>query len=157
MDADGEFTDSLATELFALELGRLTTAAVTAAITRAIVRMARSCGWQVRTEARVEVPVFGGLPEQLGFVDVLVSRGRPFPDVAIEIDSTDKAWSVVKLQHAAAAGMHAIWVRWGDEAWAGVYADIDVIQLPTLRRTRTRPSTAQLTVWHADASHGGRI
>src|SRR5215831_14117164 len=118
MERDPDFTDSLATELFALELARLTTAAVTAAITRAIVRMARSHGWQVRTEARVEVPLLVGVAEQLGFVDVLISRGHEFGDVAIEIDSTDKLWSVVKLQHAAAAGMHAIWVRWGDGAWA---------------------------------------
>ena len=26
--------------------------------------------------------------------------------------------------------MRAIWVRWGDEEWAGVYDDVDVIQLP---------------------------
>ena len=149
METDAEFTDALATELFGLELRRLTTASVTASITRAIVRMARGYGWHVRTEARVEVPlaVGAGWAEQLGFVDVLVSRGRPFPDVAIEIDSTDKPWSVLKLQHVAAAGMHAIWVRWGDDLWAGVYEDIDVIQLPTLRRARSRPSANQLTVW----------
>jgi len=149
VETDAEFTDALAAELFGLDLRRLTTASVTASITRAIVRMARGYGWHVRTEARVEVPVAvqAGLAEQLGFVDVLVSRGRPFPDVAIEIDSTDKPWSVVKLQHVAAAGMHAIWVRWGDDAWAGMYEHIDVIQLPALRRTRTRRSTDQLTVW----------
>src|SRR5689334_2534870 len=122
MERDAEFTDLLATELFALDLGQLTTAVVTATITRAIVRMARARGWQARTEARVEVPLSytRGFAEQLGFVDVLISRGRPFRDVAIEIDSTDKAWSAVKLQHVAAAGMHAIWVRWGDDFWAGV-------------------------------------
>jgi hypothetical protein len=157
VERDAEFTDLLATELFALDLERLTTAVVTATITRAIVRMARARGWQARTEARVEVPtsLSGRLAQQLGFVDVLVSRGRPFRDVAIEIDSTDKPWSVLKLQHVAAAGMHAIWVRWGDEAWAGVYDDIDVIQLPAVRRSRTRPSTAQLTVWHAEVARGG--
>ena len=147
MESDADFTDCLATELFALDLRSLTTAAVTAAITRAIVRMARGCGWRVRTEARVDVPVRCGVSEQLGFVDVLVSRGRPLPDVAIEIDSTDKPWSVVKLQHVAAAGMHAIWVRWGDEAWAGVYEDVDVIQLPALRRSAARAAAAQLLIW----------
>jgi hypothetical protein len=148
METDAEFTEVLATELFCLELRGLTTAAVTAAITKHIVRMAHGHDWQVRTEARVEVPLLRDLPDQLGFVDVLVSRGRPFPDVAIEIDSTDKPWSVIKLQHAAAAGMHSIWVRWGDDAWAGVYADVDVIQLPTLRRSAPRARPPQMEVWH---------
>jgi hypothetical protein len=84
---------------------------------------------------------------RLGFVDVLIRRGLPRPDVAIEIDSTDKPWSVVKLQHAAAGGMHGIWVRWGDQAWAGVYDEIDVIQLPMLRRTGSRSVQDQLRLW----------
>src|SRR5690348_13952280 len=131
MPRDQDFTDALARMLFGLEHETLTTAAMTSHITRQIVRWARDQGWQVKTEGRVDVlnaarPRAGG---QLGFVDVLVSRGDGRPEVAIEIDSTDKPWSVVKLQHAAAAGMHAIWVRWGDDDWAGVYDDVDVIQL----------------------------
>jgi len=146
-DADADFTDELATHLFAVDLRDLSTSAVTRAITCAIVRLGHDRGWQVRTEARVEVQLAVGAAEQLGFVDVLISRGGESPHVAIEIDSTDKAWSVVKLQHAAAAGMHAVWVRWGDDAWAGVYDDIDVIQIPTLRKAETRPARSQLTVW----------
>ena len=147
MAQDPEFTDSLAALLFEIDTGRQSTAAVTATITRAIVRWARAQGWFVRTEARVEVPATV-VAEQLGFVDVLVVRGAPHPAVAIEIDSTDKPWSVVKLQHGAAAGMHAIWVRWGDDAWAGVYDDVDVIQLRIGRRARhSDGSTGQQTIW----------
>ena len=102
----------------------------------------------MRTEARVEVPLVVGSAEQLGFVDVLISRGGAAPHVAIEIDSTDKAWSVVKLQHAAAAGMHAVWVRWGDDDWAGVYEDVDVIQLRLNRRAQARtPGAGQQRLW----------
>jgi hypothetical protein len=145
---DREFTDALARLLFEIDTGRLSTAAVTAAITRTIVRWAREQGWFTHTEARVEVPARAVEP-QLGFVDVLVMRGAAHPDVAIEIDSTDKPWSVVKLQHAAAAGMHAIWVRWGDDAWAGVYDDVDVIQLRVGRHTRpANRSTDQPTIWN---------
>jgi hypothetical protein len=55
---------------------------------------------------------------------------------------------VVKLQHAAAGGMRAVWVRWGDEQWAGIYDDVDVIQLQTLRRPAFRVSpTNQLELW----------
>jgi hypothetical protein len=142
----GNFTDELARVLFDLEMSHRSTAAVTRAITRAIVEWARENGWRVRTEGRVEVPGVERF-DKLGFVDVLVSRGGHQPDVAIEIDSTDKPWSVVKLQHAAAAGMDAIWVRWGDDEWAGVYEDVDVIQLRTLRRVQERPEDRQLTVW----------
>lgn len=69
------------------------------------------------------------------------------PGVAIEIDSADKPWSLVKLQHAAAAGMYAIWVRWGDETWPGIYEDVDVIQLRDVRRLRHRRGPRQLEVW----------
>ena len=145
---DPEFTDELATRLFDLTLGsRLSTAAVTREITRAIVRWARDSGCMVRTEARVEV---GGSGErQLGFVDVLVCRGGLQPDVAIEIDSTDKPWSVVKLQHAVRAGMHAIWVRWGDDEWAGIYDGVDVIQLRLQRHVEHRAGVpaSQMALW----------
>lgn len=106
-------TDDLATVLFATDLAGLSTAAVTARITREVVAWARARGWAARTEARVDVPTGQTPTEQLGFVDVVVRRADRMPDLAIEIDSADKPWSVIKLQHAAAAGMHAIWVRWG--------------------------------------------
>jgi hypothetical protein len=148
MPRDMDFTDSLARLLFEIDTGRLSTAAVTAAITRAIVGWAHGQGWHARTEARVEVPTaHGNASRQLGFVDVLVSRGPPHQHVAIEIDSTDKPWSVAKLQHVAAAGMHAIWVRWGDDEWAGVYDDIDVIQLRLIRRAQHAPRDNQATLW----------
>ena len=145
MPRDAHFTVLLASELFRVEFERLSTARMTKAITRVIVRWARAQAWIVRTEARVEVG--GTKPGQLGFVDVLVSRGGGAHDVAIEIDSTDKPWSVVKLQHAAEAGMHAVWIRWGDDEWAGIYDDVDVIQLRLPRRTRIRPVDQQLTMW----------
>jgi len=85
--------------------------------------------------------------ERLGFVDVIVRRGGHGRDLAIEIDSAHKPWSVVKLQHAAANGMRAIWIRWGDETWAGVYDDIDVIQVPLNRRPEHRQPGGQVAVW----------
>ena len=149
MEADAQFTDDLAEVLFALDTGNLATAQVTGAITRRIARWAHERGWSVRTEGRVDIArqSVADADEQLGFIDVLIRRGATLPDVAIEIDSTNKPWSVVKLQHAAASGMHGIWVRWGDDAWAGVYDKIDVIQLPMLRRTGSRTSHGQMSIW----------
>jgi hypothetical protein len=137
-------TDDLAAVLFGLDTSTLTTAAVTARITRAVIEWAAGRGWPARSEARVGV----GDDARLGYVDVIVIRQPVAPDLAIEIDSTDKPWSVVKLRHAVDAGMEAIWIRWGDDAWAGVYEDVDVIQLPVTRRSASRVIDArQMSLW----------
>jgi Uma2 family endonuclease len=136
-------TDDLARTLFRLETSKLTTAAMTARITRAVIDWAAVRGWVVRTEARVGV----GEDTRLGFVDVIVKRGDNQPDLAIEIDSTHKPWSVDKLRHAVAAGMEAIWIRWGDDEWAGAFDDVDVIQLPVTRRVRARFQAGQMELW----------
>ena len=146
MQADS-VTDDLATVLFDTDLRGMSTGAVTARITREVVAWARARGWTARTEARVDVPIGHAATGQLGFVDVVVRRADRLPDLAIEIDSADKPWSVVKLQHAAAAGMHAIWVRWGDEKCAGVYDELDVIQLSLVRRPAHRREHGQLSIW----------
>jgi hypothetical protein len=136
-------TDDLARALFRLETGTLTTAAMTARITRAVVEWAAARGWATRSEARVGV----GQETRLGFLDVIVKRGSRQPDLAIEIDSTHKLWSVDKLRHAVAAGMEAIWIRWGDDEWAGAFDDVDVIQLPVMRRVRARFQAKQMQLW----------
>ena len=138
--------DDLATMLFAFEPGPRSTRVVTSDLTRAIVRWALAHGWAPRPEARIEVPKQDAR-HRLGFVDVLVDRGLAGPCLAIEIDSTDKEWSLSKLRYAAAAGMVAVWVRWGDDEWAGSYAEVDVIQLPARRRAARSPSSAQLALW----------
>ncbi len=139
-------TDDLACALFRLDPGASATRAVTAQITRAVVEWAAARGWSTRTEARVGV----GNETRLGFVDVIVLRQPALPDLAIEIDSTDKPWSVDKLRHAAAAGMQPIWIRWGDDEWAGAFEDVDVIQLPLLRRGATRDVDAgQIELWRS--------
>ena len=48
--------DELATVLFALSPGSLTTAAVTARITNELTAWALSRGWLPRAEARVDIP-----------------------------------------------------------------------------------------------------
>jgi hypothetical protein len=148
MDDAADVVDDLALALFRLRPQGMATQAVTAAITRAIVVWAVGRGWSARTEARVAAAAAGGSDPQLGFIDLVIHRGQGRPALAVEIDSTDKQWSVAKLRHAVAGGMHAIWIRWGDEDWAGIYDDVDVIQLHTLRRrARRRSHSNQLEMW----------
>jgi hypothetical protein len=147
-DDDDGVVDDLATLVFGLDGGRLTTGRTTRHITQAIGRWAVARGWSVRTEAPVAVGDAQLGATQAGFVDVVIRRGGSAPDIAIEIDSADKPWSVVKLQHAAAAGMRAVWIRWGDDEWAGVYEDVDVIQLRLSRAPERRTSQrGQLSFW----------
>jgi hypothetical protein len=141
----GSLVDDLATVLFELDVHKSSTGVVTRQITDAVVKWALARGWTPRVEARVEALTMLGSP-RLGYLDVLVRRAG-LPDLAIEIDSGDKPWSVDKLQHVAAAGMHAIWIRWGDEQWAGVYDDVDVIQLWLVKRPLRRRSSPQIALW----------
>ena len=149
-------TDELAALVFALDEGALNTSAITAHITQAIVRWAIAHGWSVRREARVAVGDAAASAAQPGFVDVLVRRGGSEPDLAIEIDSSHKPWSLAKLRHAAGSGMHAIWIRWGDQDWPGVYDDVDVIQLRFARSPARRPDAPQLPLWPTHAGSAAR-
>lgn len=139
-------TDELARLLYGMDVGSMDTGAVTTRITHEVARWARSHGWIPRVEARVAVAA-GERDPRTGYIDVVVVRGGSEPDLAIEIDSGDKPWSVTKLRHAAAAGMDAIWIRWGDDEWPGWFEDVDVIQLRVRRRSAARSSRAQLRLW----------
>jgi len=137
--------EEIARLLFAYEPGARSTRQVTADLTSVVVAWAADRGWTARTEARIEVPEADAA--RLGFVDVVIARGHGLPALAIEIDSADKPWSIVKLHYAAAAGMRPVWVRWGDNKWAVEYTDVDVIQLPCARRPADRRPEAQLGLW----------
>ncbi|MEO6349166.1 MAG: hypothetical protein ABIP53_00775 [Candidatus Limnocylindrales bacterium] len=132
--------DELADVLFGVDLGNLDTRAVTARLTREIVSWAAARGWSTRTEARVHAADGAERAARLGFIDVVVRRGLGQQDLAIEIDSCHKSWSLDKLRHAAGGGMHAVWIRWGDESWAGVHDDVDVLQLYENRSVGSRPT-----------------
>ena len=144
--------DDLAALLFALDTQRLRTAAVTSRITRAVAEWATARSWAVRTEALVLPGTDAVSDPRAGYLDVVVRRGGGQPDLAIEIDSTQKTWSLDKLRHAASAGMHAIWIRWGEEDWPGVYEDVDVIQLRLERTPAHRRVAPQLALWPEGAS-----
>ena len=139
--------DELAAVVFALDATRLSARAISARLTTAIASWALAKGWSLRTEARIELRTADGRLQDYGFVDVIVRRGSGEPDLAIEIDQTDKPWSVAKLQYAMAMGMQAVWIRWSGADWTDVEG-VHVIHLPEVEKEPApRRAPAQLAFW----------
>ena len=139
--------DELAALVFSVDTARLSARAITARVTSAIASWAVAKGWSARTEARVELRAVDGRLQDYGFIDLIVHRGSGEPDLAIEIDQTDKPWSVAKLQYAMALGMEAIWIRWSGSDWTDVQG-VHVIHLPEVEKKPTpRRAPAQLSFW----------
>lgn len=139
--------DELARIAFSVDTSGMSAKAITALLTREIVTWALSKGWSVKTEARVEPSRVPRRRTEYGYIDVVVRPGEGLPDLAIEIDQTDKPWSIAKLQYAMALGMEAVWIRWSGADWIDVEG-IHVIHLPeTDRRLLQRTAPAQLRLW----------
>ena len=139
--------DELAALAFSLDTRRMSARAITARVTSAIMSWALAKGWSARTEARVELRRTDGSLQDYGFIDLIVHRGSGETDLAIEIDQTDKPWSIAKLQYAMALGMEAIWICWSGADWTDVEG-VHVIHLPEVERhLAPRSGPAQLTIW----------
>jgi len=68
-----------------------------------------------------------------GLVDIIIksSDGRRY---AIEIDSSNKKWSLEKLLYAHRTGYMPIWVRWCNEININIPAVINLIDLTNKQR-----------------------
>jgi len=88
-----------------------------------------------------------GSLQYFGYLDLIVHRGQGEVDIAVEIDQTDKPWSVAKLQYAMALGMEAVWIRWSGSDWTDVDG-VHVIHLPEVeKKPAPRLAPAQLSLW----------
>lgn len=89
-----------------IEMGR---AQGTERLTRFICNWARSydlhCQREVHLGATRLLPKSGYFYK--GYLDFVLSGW-----LAIEIDSSNKHWSLNKLEHAAQIGLAAVWIRW---------------------------------------------
>lgn len=142
-----EVIDELAALVFSLDTTRLSARAITTRVTSAIASWAVAKGWSPRTEARVEMRAVDGSLQDYGYIDLIVHRGFGETDIAVEIDQTDKPWSVAKLQYAMALGMEAVWIRWSGSDWTDVDG-VHVIHLPEVeKKTAPRSAPAQLSLW----------
>ena len=139
--------DELAEVVFKLDTRGLSARAITARVTAAIVEWASANGWAVRTEARIEIGRPHAAFGDYGYMDAIIHRAAGEPDIAIEIDQTDKPWSVAKLRYANALGMEAVWIRWSGSSWTDAEG-VHVIHLPELERERLPTKrSSQLTLW----------
>jgi len=142
-----ELFDDLARLCFSVDVSGLSARGITARLTREIVAWSLANGWSTKTEARVVLSAPGQRIRDYGYIDVIVKRGDGAPDVAIEIDQTDKPRSVAKLQYVMSLGMEAVWIRWSGAEWTDVEG-VHVIHMPEVQKEPApRLAPAQLSFW----------
>ncbi|MEV0292576.1 hypothetical protein [Nocardia sp. NPDC050710] len=95
------------------EWRKRTKAEVTQELTALVLRWSETHpGWQALTESPsvATTEIRSGIRH--GRLDVAIDR-LASPKLVIEIDSSNKQWSLEKLVAEAMTGAHAIWLRWG--------------------------------------------
>jgi tetratricopeptide (TPR) repeat protein len=113
---------------------------------------------ELRTSAKLQ-PESGALPRH-GIVDFAVKRDGHVV-LAVELDGSDKSFSVTKLQYFAALGARCIWIRWGRSPRIAVPSEIEVItpEEASVHRHRTYMDVELSVFLHAPAlpvySHQG--
>ena len=100
-------------------------------ITSSIESFAHSQGWACERE------VFLGLKRKTdgykGLIDIIIKRPEGMP-YAIEIDSSNKKWSLEKLLHAYRKGYVPIWIRWCTKINIKIPSVINLIDLTDKQR-----------------------
>jgi hypothetical protein len=108
----------LTARLEGLTFSDLTTDEVTARVIDEIVAWGEGRGWRVYRRAPSVVPLPPPIQNRFSVLDVACARPDG-PPLAIEVDHTDRARTLAKLQAEAAAGRVALWVRWGRPPFTG--------------------------------------
>ncbi len=86
---------------------------ITGLLTDAVLAWAQANGWSARKEVRIKVDGHvspRGKSRSGGLIDIWCQSLSA--DLAIEIDRSNKSWSLAKLVQAQQNGAHAVWVRW---------------------------------------------
>ena len=68
-----------------------------------------------------------------GFLDFVIGHW-----LAVEIDSSNKRWSLAKLEDAAQRGYVPVWIRWSTPQKLHVPSYIHLILLPSRTRLKTK-------------------
>lgn len=118
--------------LLGLDLNGLSKKQVKMDITTAVTRVLADSGLGtvyrgMSTGARLQPP--SSAAARLGYVDFAVVRDDAVA-LAIQIDRTDKRFSLTKLQHFSDGGATAIWVRWGEPTRLPIPGGVEIVQIP---------------------------
>ena len=108
-------TSSLREWLALVTFRDLSRSAVTEHLTAQVVAWAEAHGFEARTEVEAVATKRKPYGRNIGVLDVLCTH-RTGQQVAVEIDHTNKVWSIEKLAAEADNGKLAIWVKWGSPA-----------------------------------------
>ena len=109
--------------------------AITKALTRAVRQWARSGGHRVEQEVRIEVPGYvskAGNKRSTGYLDFVITCGgehEPRKRIALEIDRSNKRFSVAKLVAALDEGFESVWIKWGTPVRVDVPSQVHLVQL----------------------------
>ncbi|MBF6215779.1 hypothetical protein IU487_32800 [Nocardia puris] len=107
-----QLASSLTSWLADVRVTGLSAREATALITEQTVRWAHANGWTVDLEREALIARRTGRRMYHGHLDVFCWRDDHLPCIAIEIDRSNKRWSVEKLLAEADTGNIALWVRW---------------------------------------------
>jgi hypothetical protein len=108
-------TSSLQEWLARVEFTDLSRAAVTEQLTHQVMAWAQFHGFTVQTEVEAVATKRKPYGRHIGLLDVLCTHSSG-QQIAVEIDNTNKVWSIEKLAAEADSGKLAIWVKWGAPA-----------------------------------------
>ena len=129
---------ALRESLLTLDLSGLSSRQVTADITAHVYGVLFELGMgkvvrELSTGGRLQPP--SSAPPRNGYVDVAVVRGAEVV-LVVEIDRSDKRFSLTKLEYFLSHGSQAIWIRWGRATQLDVPAGIELIEIPFKRSNR---------------------
>src|SRR6476661_8409807 len=122
-------TSSLQAWLDRLEFVGLSRQVVTATITAEVVAWAKAHRFDTRQEVEAVAKKRKPYGRNIGLLDVACTHPSG-QQLAIEVDFTNKIWSIEKLAAEADAGKLAIWVKWGGPASLSLIPEkIGVVEL----------------------------
>jgi hypothetical protein len=122
-------TSSLREWLAHIEFADLSRSAVTEFLTDHVAAWGRSNGFDIQTEVEAVATKRKSYGRHIGLLDVLCTH-RSGQQIAVEIDNTNKVWSIEKLAAEADSGKLALWVKWGAPASLSLIPEkIGVIEL----------------------------
>lgn len=145
--ANSSVGDALQAALLSLDLNGLSSRQVTTALTAEVDRVLGDTGLgsvvrEFPTYGRVQPP--SGATPRVGHLDFAIVEAERVV-LAVEIDRSDKKFSLTKLCHFQDRGAACIWIRWGTDPKVRVPDGVELIYVPLGReasgpKRRTRVS-----------------